>query len=122
MLIKRLLSQSGSGAQVAGFAGQAFGYSAALGSPLRDAPRFGPYGYAARPPEGEQALLLPLGEGWICQGCLEGESSLQPGEIRLRSLGGAEILLQNSGEISLNGLIITKDGVLLPKEGSESTL
>lgn len=66
----------------------------------RDSAVLTPYGISSIPPKGATGLMV--------NGCyLGGESAdnveLLPGEIRLRSLGGAEIYLKNNGEVWVNG-------------------
>ncbi len=59
-----------------------------------------PYGYQANTPAGEHSAML----GNACLG-VKGEIDRQllPGEIMLRSKGGATILLLNDGEVIVNG-------------------
>ena len=59
-----------------------------------------PWGVESLPPEGERVLVLP-GAG-LCFGTVRA-AGVAPGEVRLFSAGGAEILLKNSGEIVING-------------------
>ncbi len=93
-------------------------------------PAFSPYGYTAAIPAGEELLLINSAAGTVCAGCREGGAAgntnsnnaaandtaaagLAPGEISITSLGGASITLKNDGSVIINGLTITKDGVLL---------
>ena len=39
-------------------------------------------------------------------------SKLESGEVELRSLGGAYILLKNNGDVVINGLVINRQGVI----------
>ena len=56
-----------------------------------------PYGITAIPPSGTRAVVLPLGGTGVCLGVAQQQqSSLQPGEIMLCSLGGASIILKNN--------------------------
>lgn len=59
-----------------------------------------PYGYAAVAAEGGRALLL---DGVWAGMAAAPDGSLSPGEVRISSAGGAEILLKNTGEVVING-------------------
>lgn len=88
------------------------GYISASGAQeVCDAPVFAPYGVCGLPCEGAQALLIPTEGGAVCAGVLcKPPAGMQPGEVRLSSAGGAYILLKNSGEVEINGLVITSGG------------
>ena len=73
---------------------------------------YAPYGYQSNPPVGESVMIIPSNNGQAVVGALCRVESLEAGEIRLSSLGGAEILLKNDGSIVLNGLVINKHGVI----------
>ncbi len=74
-----------------------------------DIPLSAPWGMASMPPEGSQAMLIPGGqEGGVCLGTVMQADGLQPGEIRMRSSGGAEILLRNNGDVVINGQVFPK--------------
>ena len=45
-------------------------------------------------------------------GTAEDASSLESGEIRIASAGGAKIILKNDGTVIINSMIIGKDGVI----------
>ena len=70
-----------------------------------------PWGIHSLPPQGVPALVFPsLG---ICAGILaqDPETGISPGEVLIRSSGGAEILLKNSGEVVINGQVFAaKEG------------
>lgn len=72
------------------------------------------------PREGEKLLLLRAGGEQVIAGVIaEGGGTLQPGEVELRSAGGAVLLLCADGTIKLNGLTISPDGeIISPSEGS----
>ena len=57
-----------------------------------------PFGMAVCVPQGEKVVMLP--ESGVC---LAGD--LQPGEVRLFSSGGAEILLRADGAVVINGQV-----------------
>lgn len=83
----------------------------------RGTPLCGSYGVYAVPPAGEEAVLLAgrglelaLGTVWS-----PGELGLEPGEVLLRSQGGAYLRLRNDGTVELNGLEIGPGGELRPK-------
>lgn len=79
-------------------------------------PLFAPSGIRYAPAEGEQLLLLPFGDYYVCVGALVSTQEVAPGELVLKSAGGALLQLKNSGEVCINGLIITKDGRLSERE------
>ncbi|MBC8570529.1 hypothetical protein [Zongyangia hominis] len=88
------------------------------GAELRDAPSYAPYGYAARPPEGTPVLLLSTGLGQVSCGVQSQDGGLSPGEVVIRSAGGAEVRLKNDGTIWLNGAHITPGGQFVPGGGN----
>ena len=113
MQLTGLLQGAPGGAVTASAAPGADGTMDAAGACVfQNAPLFAPYGVTAIPPEGEIALFLPMEENAACLGVLCGAEGLVPGEVLLQSAGGARVLLKNNGEISLNGLIITREGRL----------
>ena len=64
-----------------------------------------PYGITSIPVHGDTALLV---EGY-CVGVAEHPaSSLQEGEVRLYSAGGAEILLKQNGSVVINGQVFSR--------------
>ncbi len=62
----------------------------------REVKTVGPGGYEWQPCKGEDVLIV--------RGGTFGEA-LAPGEVRIRSAAGAEIVLHNSGRIDINGLL-----------------
>lgn len=75
----------------------------------REVKTVGPGGYEWRPCKGEDVLIVrggTFGEESYAVGVPEqaGEA-LAPGEVRIRSAAGAEIVLHNSGRIDINGLL-----------------
>ncbi|MGN0551082.1 MAG: hypothetical protein ACI4I4_04475 [Acutalibacteraceae bacterium] len=69
-----------------------------------------PYGIAYIPPGGEDTVVMPINGGAVCVGTVMKSSNLEPGEIKLFSKGGAELVLKNDGTILANGVDITKGG------------
>ena len=69
-------------------------------------------GIQSNPPVGESVMIIPSNSGQALVGTLCKAESLETGEVRLSSLGGAVILLKNDGSIVLNGLVINKHGVI----------
>lgn len=66
-------------------------------------------------PTEDDFVLLVTAEGTqLCAGVLQAPAghALLPGELSLRSAGGATIVLKNNGEIHLNGRIVESDGTL----------
>ena len=75
----------------------------------REVKTVGPGGYEWQPCKGEDVLIVrggTYGEESYAVGVPEqaGEA-LAPGEVRIRSAAGAEIVLHNSGRIDINGLL-----------------
>ena len=75
----------------------------------REVKTVGPGGYEWQPCKGEDVLIVrggTFGEESYAVGVPEqaGEA-LAPGEVRIRSAAGAEIVLHNSGRIDINGLL-----------------
>lgn len=68
-----------------------------------------PYGVTSLPPDGETAVVLSSpGDGRtdICVGVTQQSALIQPGELLLRSAGGATIYLENDGSVVINGQTI----------------
>ncbi len=64
-----------------------------------------PYGFSSQYASGRQAVML----NGVCAGISSvPDSSLKEGEVRLYSAGGAEILLNNSGEVVINGQVFSR--------------
>lgn len=78
----------------------------------RDIDSYSPYGYSSRVPRGEKIILVPSADGQVMLGTAEDSSSLESGEIRIASAGGAKIILKNDGTVIINSMIIGKDGVI----------
>ena len=75
----------------------------------REVKTVGPGGYEWQPCKGEDVLIVrggTFGEESYAVGVPEqaGEA-LAPGEVRIRSAAGAEIVLHISGRIDINGLL-----------------
>lgn len=62
-----------------------------------------PFGMAVCVPQGEKVVMLP--ESGVCLGAVNDAGGLQPGEVRLFSSGGAEILLRADGAVVINGQV-----------------
>lgn len=70
----------------------------------RTLPYCAPYGIYTRPAQGEDLMILSAQNGEVCLGVVsEQQEELLPGEILLKSSGGASIRLCNDGTILLNG-------------------
>lgn len=67
-----------------------------------------PYGFSSMAEGGRQAVLL---EGYCAGMASAPDGSLEAGEVRLYSAGGAEIRLRNDGCVEINGQVFA------PKEG-----
>ena len=86
----------------------------------QNVPLYAPAGLSAIPGQGAQVMLLPCAGEPVCTGVrMTNLQNLHPGEIRLFSAGGASLTLKNSGEIELNGLVITKDGAVIARQEKE---
>lgn len=87
------------------------------GSERRDAAVFGPAGYTWVPAPGQEVLVLKTGEGYCVAGARSGGA---PGEISIRSAGGASVTLRADGSIDLAGAALRFNGaVLAPKPAEE---
>ena len=73
---------------------------------------YGPFGIDYRFPLGTNVLVLPTSNGNVCIGA-KVNSSVEAGEIRLFSSGGASIILKNDGSVNINGLVISSGGEIL---------
>lgn len=67
-----------------------------------------PYGLMSVAEAGRQAVML---EGYCAGVTGAPDSDIRAGEVRLYSAGGAEIYLENSGRVIINGQVFE------PKEG-----
>ncbi len=64
-----------------------------------------PYGLISRADSGKEAVML----GSYCAGVVtDTDSTLDAGEVRLYSAGGAEIRLKNNGDVVINGQVFSK--------------
>ena len=87
----------------------------------REVKTVGPGGYEWQPCKGEDVLIVrggTFGEESYAVGVPEqaGEA-LAPGEVRIRSAAGAEIVLRNSGRIDINGVLFINGMPYLPLGG-----
>ena len=113
-LIKNTPTAQTHGATVAQVTFSEPGNFGAVGSAEhRGIPVFAPKGISYAPSEGDNLLILPVDGTDTCIGTLVYSAGLPAGELRLTSVGGAEIRLKNDGSITLNGLTITKEGAVL---------
>lgn len=64
-----------------------------------------PYGIMSTPPNGKNAVALPLGDGEVSLGVTDNEFNTEPGELALFSQGGAYIILKNNGNVVINGRV-----------------
>lgn len=92
-------------------------FGAVATSETRGIPIFAPRGISYRPCEGDRLLMLNVDGAETCIGCISVCRDLKSGEVKIASAGGAYAHFKNNGEISLNGLIITKDGRLIEGSG-----
>lgn len=73
---------------------------------------YAPYGYNSVPPVGEEVILVPSSDGQVSLGTKINMDSLENGEVKISSKGGATIVLKNDGTIAINSMIINKNGVI----------
>lgn len=109
--IKPRVGRGGESGQIArvSYAGSG-GFGVVGASELRSPPTFAPRGIAYMPCRGDNLLLLNVGGGETCVGALASAQGLKPGELRLYSSGGASILLDENGDIHLEGRRIFCNG------------
>lgn len=63
-----------------------------------------PYGFISIPPVSSQAVVITSAAGDVCAGVMNQiTQNLEPGEVMIRSAGGASILLKNDGRVLING-------------------
>lgn len=62
-----------------------------------------PFGIVAVPKEGTKAIVMPTENGFVCSGTIPQDIDLNPGEVMLYSSGGASIVLNNKGQVLING-------------------
>ena len=112
MWLSKKLAQAGGRTKTAGVAevtGAAAGRVTLQGeSEYREVVLLTPYGISCLPPEGTEGVLLPVEQGRVCVGFPARGADLQPGELLLRSAGGAFLHLKNNGEVEINGTVIPK--------------
>ena len=78
--------------------------------PSRTSECFSPYGYSFRLPVVEEVLIVNSASGAAVAGSKMKTQGLAQGEVEIRSLGGARILLKNDGSVVINSLVINRDG------------
>lgn len=78
----------------------------------RDVRLYVPYGYEYSLPSGENALIASNGSSYAGLGVELGGSALPVGEIRITAQSGAYIHLRNDGSVIINGMKISRDGVI----------
>lgn len=66
-----------------------------------------PYGISYVPVAGEESVVLSAGGENICLGTVSKEENLEPGELMLKSFGGASIALKNDGKVYINGRAVS---------------
>ncbi len=65
-----------------------------------------PYGVYYNPPSKEESVVLPLNSSCVSIGVVQkAVGDLEPGEIMLKSKGGAKIVLKNDGSVEINGKV-----------------
>lgn len=82
----------------------------------RGAEVFAPGGYIWKPALGDSVLVFKDGSADII-GKKCPEADIQPGEVCIKSLGGAEIYLRNDGTVIISGNVIFEGDV---KYGNEA--
>lgn len=61
-----------------------------------------PYGFSSLAEQGAKAVLI---DGYCAGVSAQPDGSLEEGEVRLYSAGGAEILLKRNGDVVINGQV-----------------
>lgn len=93
-------------------------FGAVGASEIRSALVFAPRGIAYLPCVGDNLLLLPVGGSDTCVGALTSTQGLKPGELKLFSPGGASILLDQNGDIRMEGRNIYLNGAKIDQNGA----
>ncbi len=93
------------------------GFGALAAAEDRGVPVFAPRGISYRPREGDRLLLVRADGADVCAGCLSAQDAVAEGELALYSAGGARIHLKSDGNVTINGLTITKEGRILSPGG-----
>lgn len=88
------------------------GFEAGSSVTSRNINAYAPYGYNSLAPVGEEVILLPSSDGQVAMGTKNDSTSLESGEIKITSKGGAYIILKNDGSVIINSLKIDKNGVM----------
>lgn len=73
-------------------------------------PHCAPYGIYTKPLKGEDVAVMSVQNADLCMGVVTEQSKLPdllPGEILLRSSGGASIKLCANGQVLINGKAVT---------------
>lgn len=78
----------------------------------RDLTLISPYGYNFSLPSGSDLLLMKADGSQLGIGVPAAAYELKTGEIKITAKSGAYIHLRDDGTISLNGLSISKNGVI----------
>lgn len=100
-LTRRLFPRQGAKVQV-GLVEQENGFAVQGESRYRSPQQLLPYGFSSSAAQGLQAVLL---DGYYAGLPNAPDSALEPGEVRLYSAGGAEILLGRDGAVTINGQV-----------------
>lgn len=67
-----------------------------------------PYGLYSVPQIGDNSVIIPTENGNVVVGvCNNNSHNLEVGEVLLCSAGGAKILLNNKGQVLINGKVIS---------------
>lgn len=74
---------------------------------------YSPYGYCFSMPAGVEMLLAKSDGQQAAIGTLMNPDGIANGEIMIKSLSGAYVHLKNNGSVIINGLEISRDGVIV---------
>lgn len=121
MWLSRRLTERKSGypAELGQVTGSGEQLTAAGSAEVRGIRMLSPYGFTGMPPRGENVLIIPCGDGAVCAGMAAEQPDVAEGEIRIFSLGGAEIRLKNNGDVVINGAVIDASGSIFPAQERE---
>ena len=81
--------------------------SAQADSQFTSLPIYSPFGIYSLPPVNSTVLILAGQNGNVCLGNMQENIDIMPGEICIKSLGGAEIFLKNNGQVIINGQVFS---------------
>lgn len=64
------------------------------------------------PKVGDKVFIMPFEDNYCCVGLITASTDIKSGEKRLES-GGGYIHIKNNGDVVINGVVITKSGIIM---------